>query len=179
MATYSSPPSESDETAVASIRNDWLLKQIRAQRSSFERRVAARLFAGTYNCAGKKPTDEDVARLGEWLLPLPPTEEVGGDALATDLLPDLYAVGFQEIVDLNAVGCVGRFRQTARSAQTRSFGSVDLSHSFPVLTPGQCALRREVGAALLDVVLVHPCRSQQPRALRPRLIRSLRGAPLA
>lgn len=46
------------------------------------------LFCGTWNAAAKKPEDVD---LSEWLLP--PSQSAA----------DLYIVGFQEIVDLNAV----------------------------------------------------------------------------
>ena len=47
------------------------------------------MFCGTWNCAAKKPED---VNLSEWLLP------TDGQVTA-----DLYVVGFQEIVDLNAV----------------------------------------------------------------------------
>lgn len=76
--------------ASAKIRDAWIYKQVRLRQSEFTQFRPATLFLGTWNVNAK---GKDYEALDDWLC------ADWGKAGS----PDLVAVGFQEIVDLNAV----------------------------------------------------------------------------
>ncbi|GKY94005.1 hypothetical protein MPSEU_000367300 [Mayamaea pseudoterrestris] len=75
--------------AVKAIIDTWIYKQVRQRQAEFTQYKQASLFLGTWNVNAKGKSDE---RLDEWLC-----------ADWQTATPDIVAVGFQEIVDLNAV----------------------------------------------------------------------------
>eukprot|EP00978_Attheya_sp_CCMP212_P022016 scaffold65048_cov43-Attheya_sp.AAC.1 len=77
--------------AATRIRDAWIYKQIRARADEFTQYRKAQVFCGTWN-VNAKGKDED---LDDWLC-----VNWGRNG---EHAPDIVAVGFQEIVDLNAV----------------------------------------------------------------------------
>uniref|UniRef100_A0A7S2VYZ6 Rho-GAP domain-containing protein n=1 Tax=Eucampia antarctica TaxID=49252 RepID=A0A7S2VYZ6_9STRA len=77
--------------AVTKIRDAWIYKQIRARQDEFTQYKQARIFFGTWN-VNAKGKDES---LESWLC-----KDWGKNG---EYAPDIVAVGFQEMVDLNAV----------------------------------------------------------------------------
>ncbi|TYZ61130.1 hypothetical protein PybrP1_008848 [[Pythium] brassicae (nom. inval.)] len=79
------------------IRDDWIQQQLHLRQAAYTAFQRTRVVAGTWNVNAKKPLADDAAKLLQWLLP--PSGGAG-------LLPDVVALGLQEIVDLNAVNVV-------------------------------------------------------------------------
>ncbi|OWZ13685.1 Multiple inositol polyphosphate phosphatase [Phytophthora megakarya] len=78
------------------IREDWIQQQLQQRQSSYTEFRPTRVVTGTWNVNAKKPlTPGESARIVHWVQP--PSEEDP---------PDIVALGFQEIVDLNAVNVV-------------------------------------------------------------------------
>uniref|UniRef100_A0A7S2LT51 Rho-GAP domain-containing protein n=1 Tax=Leptocylindrus danicus TaxID=163516 RepID=A0A7S2LT51_9STRA len=79
-----------NQEASAKIRDAWIYKQIRTRQEEFTQYKEARILCGTWNVNAKKADIEGVQlSLEHWL----------GHGVQCDIV----AVGFQEIVDLNAV----------------------------------------------------------------------------
>ena len=76
--------------AVEKIRDTWLYKQVKNRQDEFTNYQKAHLYVGTWNVNAKGKAEDDLTR---WLC---------ADWRQTGL-PDIVCVGFQEIVDLNAV----------------------------------------------------------------------------
>ncbi|CAM9210740.1 unnamed protein product [Hapterophycus canaliculatus] len=76
-----------NEEAIYHMRKKWISDRLIEREVDFCRYQSVTVYCGTYNVAGKKSDGED---LGPWL------KQCSGE-------PDIYALGFQEIVDLNAV----------------------------------------------------------------------------
>jgi phosphatidylinositol-bisphosphatase len=76
-----------DKHAIRSITQSWIDEQMRLRENEFLKTAECSLFCGTWNVNAKK---QEVG-LEEWILP-------SGQPPA-----DIYAIGFQEIVDLNVV----------------------------------------------------------------------------
>jgi inositol polyphosphate 5-phosphatase INPP5B/F len=103
-------PDEETETgmirnadAIAKIRDTWIYKQVRLRQDEFTNYTAATFFVGTWNVNAKTVGksdgyNDDDDRLHEWLLA--DWRKSGNGP------PDIVAVGFQEIVDLNAANVV-------------------------------------------------------------------------
>ena len=90
------------------IRDDWIRRQMTSLETEFTSVRNMRVFVGTYNVNGKKPSEA----LFPWLCsPLEPLMAQGA------ALPDFYVVGFQEIVDLNVQNAVTDANTRERSAQ--------------------------------------------------------------
>jgi inositol polyphosphate 5-phosphatase INPP5B/F len=77
-----------DESQAKTIRQRWLLNHMRANSADFIDSESAKIFCGSYNVNAKKLDGS----LSEWL-----------SASIEEKAPDIYAIGFQEIVDLNAM----------------------------------------------------------------------------
>lgn len=117
------------------IRDDWIRKQLRLREHEYTEPRSLKCFVGTWNVNAKKP-GEDIT---SWLFagsnrsseaytggdsssspsstsysPVIPAD-ASGDAGA--LQPDLYVIGFQEIVDLNAANVAFDAQSAARSSQ--------------------------------------------------------------
>lgn len=75
-----------DPIAVKNITQDWVNEYMSKREDEFTEVVSSKIFCGTWNVNAKKID----SRLDEWLFP-------------SDNISDLYVIGFQEIVDLNAV----------------------------------------------------------------------------
>ena len=95
-----------DHTQMQRIRSEWIDAQMTRKEQSYLRLKELKVFCGTWNVAAKKPEDID---LTEWLLPprfSSPTLSSSSTSSSTDSLdeyPELFVIGFQEIVDLNAI----------------------------------------------------------------------------
>jgi len=76
--------------AIEKIRDTWLYKQVKNRQDEFTNYQQANLFVGTWNVNAKGKSEDDLSR---WLC---------ADWARTGQ-PDIICVGFQEIVDLNAV----------------------------------------------------------------------------
>jgi len=88
--------------ASAKIRDAWIYKQIRARQDEFTQYKQGRVFVGTWN-VNAKGKDESLASwlCADWHSHGP---------------PDVVVVGFQEMVDLNAVNVAVENKSQARSA---------------------------------------------------------------
>jgi len=75
--------------AIEKIRDTWLYKQVKSRQDEFTNYQQAKLFVGTWNVNAKGKPEDDLTR---WLC-----SDWGQGP------PDVVCVGFQEIVDLNAV----------------------------------------------------------------------------
>ncbi|OQS05047.1 inositol polyphosphate 5-phosphatase [Thraustotheca clavata] len=82
------------------LRDDWIHQRMRLRSHEYTQLHTMRLWTGTFNVNAKKPAD--AIKLLPWL---------GSNA------PDVVVVGFQEIVDLNAVNVVVNNLTTTRSQQ--------------------------------------------------------------
>ncbi len=88
------------------IRDDWVCKQMLAREEEFTAFQKTSIFVGTFNANGKKPTET----LEAWLL---------GPKSSPYPMSDIYVIGFQEIVDLNATNVV---LETQSSSRTNLWG---------------------------------------------------------
>jgi len=100
---------EFDPAAVSIIRQHWIDKQLKKRELEFTEYRTATVFCGTYNVNAKLIADEDVWQLESWLFS------------ETEKPADIFAVGFQEIVDLNAVNVAmdGKSLQRAQAWQEK------------------------------------------------------------
>ena len=100
---------EFDPAAVSIIRQNWIDKQLKKRELEFTEYRTATVFCGTYNVNAKVIADEDVRQLEGWLFS------------ETEKPADIFAVGFQEIVDLNAVNVAmdGKSQQRAQAWQEK------------------------------------------------------------
>eukprot|EP00934_Nitzschia_sp_Nitz4_P002818 Nitzschia sp. Nitz4//scaffold85_size83877//58734//64309//NITZ4_005237-RA/size83877-processed-gene-0.128-mRNA-1//1//CDS//3329559161//2808//frame0 len=94
-----------NKEAMTKIRDAWVYKQIRNRVAEFTEFKQALCFCGTWNVGAKS---KDVEALDEWIC-----SDWGADGRYA---PDIVAVGFQEIVDLNAVN-VAVDNKTQQKAQ--------------------------------------------------------------
>mmetsp|Transcript_13038 Transcript_13038/g.23138 ORF Transcript_13038/g.23138 Transcript_13038/m.23138 type:complete len:841 (+) Transcript_13038:63-2585(+) len=74
------------------IREEFIREQMRQRKEEYTDTRSLNVFVGTWNVNGKKPLED----ITPWL-------SVGGE---TSQPPDVYAIGFQEIVDLTASNVV-------------------------------------------------------------------------
>lgn len=100
---------EYDPAAVSIIRQNWIDKQLKKRELEFTEYRTATIFCGTYNVNAKVIADEDVRQLEGWLF------------AENEKPADIFAVGFQEIVDLNAVNVAmdGKSQQRAQAWQEK------------------------------------------------------------
>ncbi|EEY59786.1 inositol polyphosphate 5-phosphatase, putative [Phytophthora infestans T30-4] len=81
------------------IREDWIQQQLQQRQASYTEFRPTRVVTGTWNVNAKKPLGpSEASKIVHWLHP--PTTESRREP------PDIVALGFQEIVDLNAVNVV-------------------------------------------------------------------------
>uniref|UniRef100_A0AAV1UP92 Rho-GAP domain-containing protein n=1 Tax=Peronospora matthiolae TaxID=2874970 RepID=A0AAV1UP92_9STRA len=107
---------------MASIRDDWIQQQVLLRQVEYTEFQSVRIVTGTWNVNAKKPlTVAEAAKLVQWLEPQ--TTEL------QDVLPDVVALGLQEIVDLNAVNVVVNSTVTVqRSAAWKDAVLTALNH---------------------------------------------------
>lgn len=133
--TTPTPPGQGpgyNPTVMSYIREDWIQHQLVERQADYTSTKPISLWTGTWNVNAKKPLScpEDCQA---WL---------GSSSSA----PDVYAIGFQEIVDLNAVNVVVNNSSHHRSQQWQDLISKYLT------TRGQYELvveRHLVGILLL------------------------------
>lgn len=80
---------EEEQPRQLDVYRSWLADELQARNKDFTEPKDVKVFCGTWNVNAKKPTED----IGLWLK---------GSKAIVDNPPDLYAIGFQEIVDLNA-----------------------------------------------------------------------------
>ena len=93
-----------NDRAVSFIREQWIRKQMGEREGEFTADVPVRVFCGTWNVNGKKLGDDDP--IEDWV----PVERA-------ENLCDIYAIGFQEMVDLT----VTNVTMDGKSAQRHRF----------------------------------------------------------
>jgi len=89
--------------AATRIRDAWIYKQIRLRQDEFTQYRTARVFLGSWNVNAKGKEEA----LDEWLI-----KDWGPNQ---EYPPDIVAVGFQEMVDLNAVNVTVDNKSQART----------------------------------------------------------------
>ena len=111
---------EKTKLITAYIRDDWIRKQMRTNEEQFTAYKTMAIFVGTYNVNGKKPTSTGIR---EWLnmnnkfettRKAVIIEFLGGSEKKT--MPEIYVIGFQEIVDLNAANVIQESESEKRTA---------------------------------------------------------------
>ncbi|KAF1323672.1 Multiple inositol polyphosphate phosphatase-like protein, partial [Globisporangium splendens] len=81
------------------IRDDWIQQQLRLRQHAYTAFQKTSIVVGTWNVNAKKPLAQaEAAKILLWI-----QQQASGSPQA---LPDIIALGFQEIVDLNAVNVV-------------------------------------------------------------------------
>ncbi|CAM9900250.1 unnamed protein product [Chrysoparadoxa australica] len=126
--------------AVGAIRKHWITSRMRERAGEFASHRRSTIWCGTYNVNGKKDQGED---LSAWLTNLMP--------------PDIYAIGLQEIVDLNAVNvAVTDSKSKERAAMWRSQIERCLSTSCSYRLVAQ---RHLVGVLMFVFVREDHCRA--------------------
>ena len=93
-----------DHEAVQRIKQQWVNDAMKSREADYVSSSPLSVFCGTFNVAAKKPEDVD---LRDWLLP--------GSIDPSTQPADLYVVGFQEIVDLNAMNVAIDTQSTKRA----------------------------------------------------------------
>ncbi|OQR85018.1 inositol polyphosphate 5-phosphatase [Achlya hypogyna] len=94
-------------TVLSMLREDWILQRMRQRSAEYMEEKALNIWAGTFNVNAKKPVAAvEAMKLLPWLRPT-----------SDSALPDVVAVGFQEIVDLNAVNVVVNNMTYTRATQ--------------------------------------------------------------
>jgi phosphatidylinositol-bisphosphatase len=83
------------------IRDDWIQQQLRLRQHAYTAFQKTSVVVGTWNVNAKKPLAQ--AEAAKILLWIQQQQQASGSPQA---LPDIIALGFQEIVDLNAVNVV-------------------------------------------------------------------------
>lgn len=82
------------------IRDDWIQQQLHLRQAAYTAFQNTTIVAGTWNVNAKKPLSQsdEALKLQQWLFPQQQQH--------APVFPDILALGFQEIVDLNAVNVV-------------------------------------------------------------------------
>lgn len=89
------------------IRDDWIRQQMQLREAEYTDHQSLKIFTGTWNVNAKKPMNsQEAQQLKSWLVTSSEQEA-----------PDIFVIGFQEIVDLNAVNVVVNNLSQQRSAQ--------------------------------------------------------------
>ena len=103
--------SESDDAAPLMNKATWVDEQLSLREDEFTTEKTVRVFMATWNVNAKKRHNEP--DIGSWMLPPDDAEDddntdtANADEAQRPCTPaDVYAVGFQEIVDLNAANLV-------------------------------------------------------------------------
>ena len=91
------------------IQSEWVNEKMRERRVEYTTQKELRIVCGTWNVNGKK-FDEGDGDLGDWLFG-------GSDGVAVEGRPDVFCLGFQEIVDLNAVNVAIEANTVKRSKE--------------------------------------------------------------
>eukprot|EP01032_Pedospumella_encystans_P014590 gene14590-16746_t len=90
-----------DSEVVRSITQEWVEAHMTARDKEFTKHTECNVFCGTWNVNAKKQDGS----LQDWILP------------SDNVLADVYAVGFQEIVDLNAMNVAINSGETQKKTQ--------------------------------------------------------------
>lgn len=84
------------------IRDDWIQQQLHLRQSAYTAFQKMSIVTGTWNVNAKKPLAQaESAKLLQWI-----QRQMPSTSPSASVLPDIIALGFQEIVDLNAVNVV-------------------------------------------------------------------------
>ncbi|GLD95861.1 hypothetical protein PINS_up004539 [Pythium insidiosum] len=90
------------------IRDDWIQQQLHLRQSEYTTLQKMNVLTGTWNVNAKKPLlPSEASKMLAWL-------QRGS---AEGSLPDIVALGFQEIVDLNAVNVMVNNMSSQRASQ--------------------------------------------------------------
>ena len=103
-----------DPREVRRITQEWVDAHMKEKESEFTTTKEGTVFCGTWNVNGKKLD----AEMGDWLLP------------AGEELKEIYAIGFQEMVDLNAMNVAidgGKASQRAQYWNDKALSCLDES----------------------------------------------------
>ncbi|DBA00263.1 TPA: hypothetical protein N0F65_007907 [Lagenidium giganteum] len=94
------------------IRDDWVQQQLHLRQSAYTVFHRTSVVTGTWNVNAKKPlAPAEAAKILHWV-----QQKTGTPKAPARQMPDIVALGFQEIVDLNAVNVVVNNQSAQRSA---------------------------------------------------------------
>jgi phosphatidylinositol-bisphosphatase len=100
------------------IRDDWIKQQLHLREAAYTRFQNTSVVTGTWNVNAKKPlTASEANKLVQWIqLQTTSMQPLRSPTVSPSNLPDIIALGFQEIVDLNAVNVVVNNMSAQRAA---------------------------------------------------------------
>ena len=127
-------------------RQDFLNLSMKDRINEFSDNVDFNIFCGTWNICNKKPNNEQKTLLRHWLLP------TTSDTTTTNtnkIHPDIYSIGFQEIVDLNARNIVIDGSKSIENSLYWCDIILDILHTTKI--PYICLLERHLVGVLLLV----------------------------
>lgn len=113
-----SAPALPNFSSVPAYRRDWLLQCLDRREREFTSTRGVRIACSTWNVNAKKPAGAGPDALKQWLVP-------EGEAKA-----DIYAIGLQEMVDLNAVNVAVDKKSASRSNQWEMALQATLGSSY-------------------------------------------------
>jgi hypothetical protein len=109
---------------LSAIREDWIHQRMHVRAHEFTEEKQMNIWTGTFNVNGKKPVSvQESPKLLLWLRQQQQQQQQQQQASSSSsssssfACPDIVAVGFQEIVDLNAVNVVVNNMSATRSTQ--------------------------------------------------------------
>ncbi|CAG0924108.1 unnamed protein product, partial [Notodromas monacha] len=137
------------------------------------RHVDLRLAVGTYNVNGGKHFRSIVYKdrsLSDWVVDAPKNDPRCGVDLCSESPPDIYVLGFEEIVDLNASNIVGASTENAKAWEKELCKTIGRDEAYILLTSVQL-----VGVCLF--VFIRPHLAEVVKDVATDLVKTgLRGA---
>jgi phosphatidylinositol-bisphosphatase len=144
-----------------------------SRQYEYTRHVDLRLAVGTYNVNGGKHFRSIVYKdrsLTDWLLDAPKNDPACSDELLSDRPADIFAIGFEEMVDLNASNIMDASTDNAKAWEKELSKTITRDEPYILLTSVQL-----VGVCLF--VFVRPHLAENIRDVATDLVKTgLRGA---
>ena len=152
-------------------RDEWVRAQMLLAEPAYTSIVPTLLFVGTWNVNGKKPEEEVVAGITAWIssgagnaVGAAGTAGGGGGSGSGATAPELVVVGFQEMVDLNAVNVASGAKSGERSAAWQGALGEALRRAYPAAQFSLVAAKHLVG--ILQLVYVRADRASVVRGVQ-------------
>lgn len=144
-----------NKEAMAKIRDAWVYKQVRSRVKEFTEYKQALCFVGTWNVNAKGKEES----LDEWIC-----ADWGANG---QYAPDIVAVGFQEIVDLNAVNVAvdNKTQQRSQFWVERLNATLNARHRTQSQQSGYTLLMQRSLVGLLICVFVKASHSGRVKAV--------------
>eukprot|EP01117_Protostelium_nocturnum_P016749 TRINITY_DN6701_c0_g1_i1.p1 TRINITY_DN6701_c0_g1~~TRINITY_DN6701_c0_g1_i1.p1 ORF type:complete len:1212 (-),score=389.34 TRINITY_DN6701_c0_g1_i1:62-3697(-) len=100
--------------------SDWFVVQLRSRENEFTEYKPYTVYVGTYNIGGMAPNSEN---LGQWL----------GNINPSPSEPDVYVIGFQEVVSLNTKAVWNADEGNSQNWQKHIIGFISGKRKFVIL----------------------------------------------